>query len=118
MIQSVAYKHDVYGQAYGVVGESCPNLKRFRLSKHCFFNISKVVVLTRMKKSGGSQRCICSLQLFCPYLASSHFTFVTASMLAAAVRSECGSIKALKLPHDSTAGYTSKFCILMLRLLS
>ncbi|CAL5007852.1 unnamed protein product [Urochloa decumbens] len=113
---------NVCGEAFAVVGESCPNLKRFRRSKNQFVNIERGGINKGEEAMGiAKMHELCSLQLFtceltnagvaaihdgCPDLDSLDIRqCFNVKMDRAAIRAKCSRIKMLKLPHDSTAGY-------------
>ncbi|GJN39454.1 hypothetical protein PR202_gb28575 [Eleusine coracana subsp. coracana] len=108
---------NVYGEAYGVVGESCPHLKRFRLSKNCFISIEGGGFDKNEEARGiAKMHELRSLQLFnceltdtglaaildgCPHLDSLDIRqCFNVTMDAAAIRTKYATITSLKLPHD------------------
>jgi hypothetical protein len=113
---------NVYGEAFAVAGESCPNLKRFRLSRKVFVDIEGGDTDKDEEAMGIAKvRELRSLQLFnceltnagmaailhgCPNLESLDIRqCFNVKMDRATITSRCPRIKTLKLPHDSTAGY-------------
>ncbi|KAJ1282536.1 hypothetical protein BS78_03G060000 [Paspalum vaginatum] len=113
---------NVYGEAFGVVGESCPLLKRFRLSKKVFVSIEggsqdkdeEAMGIAKMHELRSLQLFNCELTNAglvaildgCPHLESLDIRqCFNVDMDQSAVRAKCCRIKTLKLPHDSTAGY-------------
>ncbi|TVU02044.1 hypothetical protein EJB05_52410, partial [Eragrostis curvula] len=113
---------NVNGAAFGVVGESCPHLKRFRLNKKIFIGLEGGGFDKDDEARGiAKMHELRSLQLFnceftdtgltaildgCPHLESLdiHRCF-NVTMDATAIRAKCAMMKTLKLPHDSTASY-------------
>ncbi|CAO2200841.1 unnamed protein product [Urochloa humidicola] len=113
---------NVYGEAFAVVGESCSNLKRFRLSKNQLVSIEGGGIDKDEDAMGiAKMRGLHSLQLFnceltdagmtailngCPKLESLDIRqCFNVKMDRATIRAKCPRIRTLKLPHDSTAGY-------------
>ncbi|TVU43211.1 hypothetical protein EJB05_09658, partial [Eragrostis curvula] len=113
---------NVNGAAFGVVGESCPHLKRFRLNKKIFIGLEGGG-FDRDDEARGIAKMheLRSLQLFnceftdtgltaildgCPHLESLDIRrCFNVTMDATAIRAKCAMMKTLKLPHDSTASY-------------
>jgi len=113
---------NVYGEAFAVVGASCPNLKRFRLSKNVFVNIEggsrdkdeEAMGIAKMHELRSLQLFNCELTNAgmtaildgCPSLESLDIRqCFNVKMDRTTICAKCPRIETLKLPHDSTAGY-------------
>ncbi|KAF7109145.1 hypothetical protein CFC21_109449 [Triticum aestivum] len=109
------------GGVFGVVGKACPQLKRFRQSKHSFFDFEASGYNKDDEALGvATMRELRSLQLFgnnltnegltaildnCQHLESLDIRHCFNVNMDDALRAKCVRINTVRLPHDSTADY-------------
>ncbi|CAM0884222.1 unnamed protein product [Alopecurus aequalis] len=108
-------------RVYGVVGKACPQLKRFRLSKHVFYDFEASGYDRDDEALGiATMRELRSLHLFgncltnkglaailenCLHLESLDIRHCFNVSMDDALRAKCARISTLRLPHDSTDDY-------------
>ena len=106
---------------FETVGKSCPQLKRFRLSKHSFFSFEDVGYNKDGEALGiATMTGLRSLQIFssnltnagltaildnCHYLESLDIRHCFNVEMDNTLRAKCAGIKTLRLPDDSTDDY-------------
>uniref|UniRef100_A0A0D9X586 F-box domain-containing protein n=1 Tax=Leersia perrieri TaxID=77586 RepID=A0A0D9X586_9ORYZ len=106
---------------FKAVGKACPQLKRFRLSKRCFYSFEHSEYNKDEEALGiATMHELRSLQLFannlsnegltaildnCPHLESLDIRHCFNVSVDDTLRAKCARIKTLRLPHDSTDDY-------------
>lgn len=113
---------NVFGQeVFEIVGKSCSQLKRFRLSKHSFYSFDDVDYNKDGEALGiATMTGLQSLQLFgniltnagltaildnCHHLESLDIRHCFNAYIDDTLRAKCTGIKTLRLPDDSTDDY-------------
>ncbi|EAZ05889.1 hypothetical protein OsI_28127 [Oryza sativa Indica Group] len=106
---------------FEIVGKACPQLKRFRFSKDCFYSFEDNEYEMDEEALGiATMHELRSLQLFannlrneglaaildnCPYLESLDIRHCFNVNMDDTLRAKCARIKTLRLPYDSTDDY-------------
>ncbi|BAF23095.1 Os08g0193600 [Oryza sativa Japonica Group] len=106
---------------FKAVGKACPQLKRFRLSKRCFYNYKHSGYNKDEQALGiATMHELSSLQLFannlsnegltaildnCPFLESLDIRHCFNVSMDDTLQAKCARIKTLRLPYDSTDDY-------------